>query len=351
MSIRDRRLTPLKYVAAGIGVCVCLALVSGRLVAQEPGAGGGRGNPRNQPPAVENVLQGVIDFHAHSDPDEALRNIDAIDLALYGKLRGMRGLVLKSHGQETSGVAWLTAKMVPGIDLVAVTTLDLSHGGLNKWAIEQFATVVKKANNPSTKIGVVMFPTNTACYQSKGNFKTTDCVVVSKNGQLVPEAVEVLGVIKKYGLILSAGHISPDEHILLFKEAKKQGITQMMATHVNLDPPGLDLAHMQEASALGAYMGFAAKTQRPDGTENGLTGLPNGSNTEARNKWSAEMIRKLGPEHVIMESDLGAIRNEMTPDGMADFIINMRKAGFTKAETDMMTKSNPAKLLGLPVKN
>jgi hypothetical protein len=302
-------------------------------------------------PPPENVLAGVIDLHAHHDPDERARNIDAIDLALYARLRGMRGIVLKSHGQETSGVTWLTAKMVPGIDVVAVTTLDLDHGGLNKYAIEQFATVVKKANNPSTKIGVVMFPTDTACYQAGGKFKTTDCVVVSKNGQLVPEAVEVLGLIKKHGLVLSGGHVSPDEHILLFREAKKQGITQTMATHVNLDPPGLDLAHMQEAASLGAYMGFAAKTQRPNGVESGLNGLPDGSNTEARNKWSADMMRKLGPEHVIMESDLGAIRNELAPDGLADFIVNMRKAGFTKAETDMMTKTNPAKYLGLPIKD
>src|SRR5204862_5484472 len=132
--------------------------------------------------------------------------------------------------------------------------------------------------------GVIMFPTDTACYQAGGRFKTTDCVVVSKNGQLVPEAVEVVGLIKKYGLILSGGHISPDEHLLLFREAKKEGLTQMMATHVNLDPPGLDLAHMQEAASLGAYMGFAAKTQRPNGVESGLNELPDGSTTEARNK-------------------------------------------------------------------
>ena len=31
------------------------------------------------------------------------------------------------------------------------------------------------------------------------------------------------------------------------------------------------------------------------------------------------------------------------------FIMNLRAKGFTKEETDMMTKTNPAKLFGLPL--
>jgi len=42
-------------------------------------------------------LNGVIDIHAHSDPDSRPRSIDAIDLAKLARSRGMRGLVLKNH--------------------------------------------------------------------------------------------------------------------------------------------------------------------------------------------------------------------------------------------------------------
>src|SRR5437764_428218 len=66
------------------------------------GRGEGQGRGRGAGPArpeMENVLAGVIEMHAHHDPDEQQRGIDAIDLAFYARLRGMRGLVLKSHGQ------------------------------------------------------------------------------------------------------------------------------------------------------------------------------------------------------------------------------------------------------------
>ena len=69
------------------------------------------GGARNAPP--ENVLEGAIDLHHHQEPDERERNMDIIDASLYARLRGMRGAVFKSHGQQTATTTWLAAKMVP----------------------------------------------------------------------------------------------------------------------------------------------------------------------------------------------------------------------------------------------
>jgi predicted metal-dependent phosphotriesterase family hydrolase len=111
-------------------------------------------------------------------------------------------------------------------------------------------------------------------------------------------------------------------------------------THINLNttPPMLDLAHAQEVAKLGGYLEFASQSQRP--------GNPT---LEQRNARTADLIRKLGPQYAILETDLGQVDNEPAPDGLAAFIINLRAKGFTKAETDLMTKINPAKLLGLPL--
>ena len=49
------------------------------------------------PARGQSDLSGVIDIHAHVDPDSMPRSIDAIDLARLAKQRGMRGLVLKNH--------------------------------------------------------------------------------------------------------------------------------------------------------------------------------------------------------------------------------------------------------------
>src|SRR3977135_3004789 len=62
-------------------------------------------------------LNGVIDIHAHSDPDGTPRSIDAIDLARLASQRGMRGLVLKNHYESTASLAYIVRKEVPGIEI------------------------------------------------------------------------------------------------------------------------------------------------------------------------------------------------------------------------------------------
>src|SRR5438445_11676673 len=89
-----------------------------------------------QPP-----LAGVIDIHAHCDPDAVPRSIDAIDLARLAKQRGMRGLVLKSHYEPTATLAYAVRKAVPGIEIFGGIDLNLTVGGLNPAAVERMASI------------------------------------------------------------------------------------------------------------------------------------------------------------------------------------------------------------------
>jgi len=61
----------------------------------------------------------------------------------------------------------------------------------------------------------------------------------------------------------------------------------------------------------------------------------------------ADAIKKIGPESVIMSTDLGQAANEPPTDGFAAFMAAMRERGITSAQVDLMTKRNPARLLGL----
>ena len=82
-------------------------------------------------------LNGVIDIHAHSDPDSTARSIDAIDLAKLAKARGMRGLVLKNHYESTAALAYIVRKEVPGIEIFGGIDLNLTVGGINPAAVER----------------------------------------------------------------------------------------------------------------------------------------------------------------------------------------------------------------------
>ena len=72
----------------------------------------------------------------------------------------------------------------------------------------------------------------------------------------------------------------------------------------------------------------------------------------------AEAIHAIGPEHCIVSSDRGQGRGEEGHDspamshvqGLALAAQALRQSGFTEAELDLMFKTNPARLLGLPAR-
>ena len=175
-------------------------------------------------------------------------------------------------------------------------------------------------------------------YQVNYSKENREAVHVSRNGELLPAVKEVIGLVKKYNLTLSTGHNSPDESVMIVREAVRQGIppTRIGVTHANLDPPGLDIPHMQEVAKMGAFVELCGQSQRPSAT------------LDARNDRLADIIRKVGPANIIMETDLGQANNEYHADGLAGFIRAMRARGITAQETDMMTKRNPARYLGIP---
>jgi hypothetical protein len=63
---------------------------------------------------------------------------------------------------------------------------------------------------------------------------------------------------------------------------------------------------------------------------------------------AAKMIRAVGPEHCVLATDYGQPANPFPAEGFATFISTLAKFGFTQAELDTMSKTNPARLLGLP---
>ena len=63
----------------------------------------------------------------------------------------------------------------------------------------------------------------------------------------------------------------------------------------------------------------------------------------------ANVIRKVGPESVILSTDMGQVGFPPPPEGLAAYIAELRAQRFTQRELDRMTKENPARLLGLPV--
>jgi hypothetical protein len=268
------------------------------------------------------TLSGVIDFHVHSDPDSVARSIDAIDLAKLAKSRGMRGLVLKNHWESTASLAYLVRKEVPGIEVFGGIVLNLAVGGLNPVAVERM-TMVKGGWGR-----VVWMPTYDAENHVRDSKENRPFISVAKNGQLLPEVKEVIAMVARHNLTLETGHSSPEECLMIVREAKRQGVQRIVITHALTVPVRMSLDQIREAAGLGAYVELVYG--RMNAAEYGRT------------------IRALGPASFILSTDLGQPNNPLHPDGMIAFFEAMRKEGISEADIERMAKTNPARALGLP---
>jgi len=274
-------------------------------------------------------LDGVIDIHAHVGPATQLsisRSFDAIEAAQLAQRHGMRAIVFKQHYLETASWAYLVSRVVPGIKLFGGIALNRSVGGLNPNAVEQVATFAGGFGR------VVYMPT----FESEHyNPNSPIAVPVAKNGELLPAVHDVLKVVAKYDMILSTGHSSPAESLMIIKAAKAAGVNRIYVQHPFMPRISMSVEMQKEAAKMGAVLEYVLGEA-----------LPSPLLGDRFAHW-AEGIKAVGPENVVISSDLGQWGRSLPTDGYKLTIPRLLKNGFTKAEIDTMTKTNPARLIGL----
>lgn len=280
------------------------------------------------PAAAASALKGAIDIHVHTLPDDRPRALDAIEAARQARARGMRAIVLKNHYESTAGLAFLARTLAPDIEVFGGIDLNLTVGGINPAAVEHMTRVSGGWGR------VVWMPTFDAENQVRFSKESRAFVSVSRNGQLLPEVREVISLIAKHSLVLATGHSSAEEGLMLLREGRRQGVQRMVVTHAINPVIGMNVAQMQEAAMLGAFIEFVG-------------GSPVAADASARYDRFADAIRKIGPEFCILSSDLGQMGNPLPADGFGAFLAALRARGFTEQEIDRMAKQNPARLLGL----
>lgn len=318
-----------------LGLLAALALACGVAHAQ-------------QPPVTDPVLRGAIDVHAHLDPDgygpgRNGRMMDTLDMAKLAKEAGMRGFVIKMHYDQSADDAYIVRKLYPDLEVFGGLGTNFATGGMNPNAVRQMADVKGGWGR------IVWMPTWDAKHYVENHGNDRPFITVARNGELVPEAKEFIAAVAEVSgktrvsggqLVIATGHNAPEEVLLIVREARGHGLP-VLVTHPLLDSVGMSIEQMKQAVAMGAYLEFVTAFTRQERTI----------------KQYVEAIREIGPEHCIVSSDKGQGRGEEGHDGpsvphtegLAVAAQILRDNGFTEAELDMMFKSNPAKLLGLPV--
>ena len=273
-------------------------------------------------------LEGVIDLHAHCAPDNVARSIDAIELAKLAQHRQMRGLVLKNHSEPTATLAWLVRKEVPGVEVFGGIVLNRAVGGINPSAVESMARFEGGWGK------VIWLPTTDAENQVRVSKASRPFVRVTKDGKLLPEVTEVLVLAAKYHLLLETGHVSAEECLLVVREARRLGVRHVVVTHAMVPPVAMTLAQMRTAVREGALLEF-------------VYGALLGQKPPLHIADYARAIRAVGPKACILASDLGQPGNPLHPAGLEAFFDALSKEGFTQADLEVMSKTNPALVLEL----
>ena len=275
-------------------------------------------------------LQGIVDIHVHCDPDSMPRSVDALQAARLAQKERMRALLLKNHFAPTAQLAYVVSKTINGVEAYGGIVLNRPVGGINPAAVEQMAKFKGGYGR------VVWMPTFDAENQVRVSGENRPFVSVSRNGALLPEVLEVLGIMGREKLALATCHSSPAEDLLLIREARKAGITRIVVTHAMLSPVSMSIDQQKEAARLGAYLEFVYNALLASSKPNQLSFAD-----------YVKAIHAVGAEHCILSSDLGQAVNPVHTEGWKIYLEGLQKAGITAGEIDLMARRNPARLLGL----
>lgn len=288
---------------------------------------------------IGKILRGSIDMHIHFSPDPNMtRRYSALGTAINAREAGLRGIVLKSHTYQTAPLASLVSELVPDIYVFGGICLDYECGGLNARAVEAAGKLGAKV------VWMPTFSSRNSCRivsRKLGiNVGGDGISIITANGKVVPDIIEILKIIKDYDMVLATGHISPQEIFALVDKAKQTGVTKIVVTHAlsrDVVESTLKAEERQMLAKEGVLLEYTAIQISPVG--------------ERRNPEEvATAINSDGPINCIMSSDFGQIVHPSAAEGLRLFISAMLKCHLSEEDITYMVKLNPARLLGLSIK-
>jgi hypothetical protein len=285
------------------------------------------------------LLRGAYDTHMHISPDVVERKIDDITLAHKFADLGMDGFVLKSHYGSTAERAAVVRAAVPETNVLGAIALNRAVGGINPLAVEIAAregartvwlpTVdsVNESHEREAPAGakVPVWVKLQLELREQGIEIPPVPVVDERDGTVVPELREVLGMIARHNMLLATGHLSRDEIFAVVDAALEEGVRDIVITHPEFPSQDLSVDDQKALADKGALL------------ERCFTTPHTGKVTWEH--W-IENIRATGPEHSVLSTDLGQVFNPPVEDGMALMVDRLLEAGFKDEEVYVMAVVN-----------
>jgi Family of unknown function (DUF6282) len=287
---------------------------------------------------ARDLLRGAFDTHMHISPDVVERKIDDISLARKFNELGMAGFVLKSHYGSTAERAAVVRAAVPETRVLGAISRNRAVGGINPLAVEIAARegartvwlpTVDSVNESHEReappgASVPVWVKLQLDLREQG-IELPPVPVVDADNNVLPELLEVMGMIARHNMVLATGHLGRDEIFAVVDAALEEGVADIVITHPEFPSQNLSIDDQQKLAEKGALL------------ERCFTTPHTGKVTWER--W-LENIRAVGPEHSVLSTDLGQVFNPPVEDGMALMVDRLLGAGFEEEEVYVMAVVN-----------
>jgi hypothetical protein len=290
------------------------------------------------------LMKGACDLHLHTGPAMFARIQDDFEAAKEARDAGLKAIVLKDHHDDTSRRAYLTRKVVPGIEVFGSVVLNYWANGFNPFTVD----VAIKSGAKIIFMPTVDARNHMAYYGELGQYgpmklaagKTdvyegaTGITLLNEKNELDPRIPIILKLIADADVVLATSHLSSPEVDRLIVEAKKAGVKKIIITHVDFDFCMRTVEEQIKWANQGAYMEYVYSSLSPAWHSITIDEV-------------VKNIRQVGPERCILSSDLGQMHNPTAVIGLRVLYMLFLERGFSEAEIATMCSKNPSKLLGL----
>jgi hypothetical protein len=292
---------------------------------------------------VSELLVGAVDLHVHSGPAAMPRILNHYDEMVDAEEAGFTAVVYKDHFYPGMAHAKLLQDVFPEkkVRLYSGIALNNAVGGVNPHAVDHAVKFGAK---------IVWMPTLSAAnhvtkMQSEAkNFPKTakrmldpiPLSVLGDNGKLTDAAKQVLDIIAEGDVILAGGHLSFNELVPLFEDAKARGVKKMLVNHPTyLIGCGDD--EIRQLVSMGVYM------------EHSIVMFIEGMARERKYQPDriTHLIEVAGVDNTLFCSDLGLQGSPRPVDGYRLFVQELLRLQVSDADIRKLTSENGKKLLDL----
>jgi len=284
-------------------------------------------------------LENAVDLHIHSNPSLFTRAGSDIDIARHAAENKLSAILLKNHFESTVGRAYLTNQVVEDITVCGGLVLNRFSGGIEPVAVETSINLGAKQ---------IWMPTIDALghiqafghaggygYQESGTRIPHEAItILDAAGEISEETKVVVQLVQQHNVMLGTGHLSRKEIFKLAEFCCAEKFDRLVITHPYFNPPKLDPADQVQLAQMGAMIELCGGNLYP---------IPG----TAKLSDYLESVAKVGVQSLVLSSDAGQPRKSTPAEVRRVFAQCLREKGTTQAEIDIMTKTNPAKLLGL----